>query len=188
MRPNKLNWLVSEWIGLVSRRHSGVHEELIPLHAEGTALHKWSQRAQLGEEHSPSWSLPESAGDLLRRVGPGLLAELFWGVGDALGPAVADGFPFMTRHSGGKGHRWLSRAGENQDSAYYQLLETGISTSCQSTSCLRTTRWSSMFEGMMALEREAREKLSKAPGLSQMFQLLDHGNKGRSWKVVRAGN
>lgn len=40
MMPNKLNLLVSEWIELVSRRHSGVHEELIPLHAEGTGLHK----------------------------------------------------------------------------------------------------------------------------------------------------
>lgn len=80
------------------------------LHADGTGLCKWSQRAQLGEEHSPSWSLPESAGDLLRRIGPGLLAELFCGVGDAFGPAAADGFPFMTRHSDGKGHRQLRRA------------------------------------------------------------------------------
>ena len=180
--PNKLNLLVSEWIELVSRRHSDVHEELIPLHAEGTGLHKWSQRAQLREEHSPSWSLPESAGDLLRRVGPGLLAELFWGVGDALGPAVADGFPFMTRHSGGKGHRWLSRAGENQDSACYQLLETGISTSCQSTSCLRTTRWSSMFEGMMALEREARKKLSKVTWAKPDASTLGSWKQGKELK------
>lgn len=105
MSPNKPDCLVSEWIELVSRRYGGVHEERNPLHAEGIGLCKWSQRAQVGEEHSPSWSLPESAGDLLRRMGPGLLAELFWGVGEAFGPAVADGFPFMTRHSGRKGHR-----------------------------------------------------------------------------------
>lgn len=76
----------------------------------GTGLCKWSHYAQLREEHSPSWSLPESAGDLLRRMGPGLLAELFWGVGDAFGPAVAEGFPFMTRHSDGKRHRQLTGA------------------------------------------------------------------------------
>lgn len=110
MSPSKPDCLVSEWIELVSWRHGGVHEECIPLHAEGIGLCKWNHRAQLGEEHSPSWSLPESAGDLLRRMGPGLLAELFWGVGEAFGPAVADGFPFMTRHSGRKRHRGLSKA------------------------------------------------------------------------------
>lgn len=83
---------------------------------------------------------------------------------------MADGFPFMTRHSGGKGHRQLSRAGENQDSASYQPLETAISTTYQSTLGLRTTTWFSLFEGTMALEREAWEKLSEVtwakPGVS----------------------
>lgn len=51
--------------------------------------------------HSPSWWLPESAGDLLRRMGAGLFAELFWGVGDDLLPVAFAGLPFITRHSKG---------------------------------------------------------------------------------------
>lgn len=110
MTPSKFDRLVSEFTELISWRLNGVHEEFISLHAEDNGLHKWSQNAQLRKEHSPSWSLPESAGDLLRRMGPGLFAELLWGVGDALEPAVAEGFPFMTRHSSGKRYRQLMRA------------------------------------------------------------------------------